>query len=774
MRYSLALLAGLAGTSLAYPAELSNERRTFGLVHEFLGSVGSEVGHIFDTVLGHHGSASGSVTLLAGLSARGAAALEGGALGCSHSTIHAGARAELKTWLYGQTHITGSLKSSLLSWCEGHISTLDAGVTAGLAVYIPTCADLAAKESIYVTIDGIFDASEMESTLILSASAQTSLTAFISANVDLDVEVRAGLHLCAAGGIIGSLGADIKASLLAWVQGADCGLSATLKASVLAWIKGEAGADLVAVGSISTDALTSHSVGASIEVLVEESGVLSASALASIAAFLEADVSVDIDVNVRAALTACAEGRLAAALSVDLRTSLAVWLSGSDCTLGVELKAVILLWLSVAVTAEASVDVVSGLFVDITSFMTEEIIAVLSVNLRGAFALLEAGESLTLLSWEARAELAAFLGGCTSIDISVSIELIITEWFTGCSIGSGSGSGSSPSGPAGSGPVPSGPAPTGPAGSGPVPSGPAATGPAGSGPVPSGPAPTGPAGSGPVPSGPAPTGPAGSGPVPSGPAPTGPAGSGPVPSGPAATGPAGSGPVPSGPAATGPAGSGPVPSGPAPTGPAGSGPVPSGPAATGPAGSGPVPSGPAATGPAGSGPVPSGPAATGPAGSGPVPSGPVPSGPAPSGPVGSGSIPSGPAPSGPVGSGSIPSGPAPTGSGSMPSGPIGSGSVPSGPAPTGSGSMPSGPIGSGSVPSGPAPTETAAMSTPCAGGAGAGETETISYSTAFTETIRYTETVSPPAVTAAPSGVFPEGSGAVTTVFVTKTVCGCE
>jgi len=90
------------------------------------------------------------------------------------------------------------------------------------------------------------------------------------------------------------------------------------------------------------------------------------------------------------------------------------------------------------------------------------------------------------------------------------------------------------------------------------------------------------------------------------------------------------------------------------------------------------------------------------------------------------------------------------------------------------------------------------MSTPCAGGAGAGETETISYSTAFTETIlgtgsvgytetyyystaytetiHYTETVSAPAVTAAPSGVSPEATGAITTVYVTQTatVCGCE
>ncbi|KAJ5752699.1 hypothetical protein N7520_009616 [Penicillium odoratum] len=540
MRSSIALLAGLAGSTLAYPAEVSVDRRTFGLVAEILRSVGHEVGSILDTVLGGGASSQDSVTLLAGLSARGAAALEGGALGCSHSTIHAGARAELKTWLGSQTPITGSLRTSLLSWCEGSVTTLDAGVTAGLAVYIPTCADLAAKESIYVTIDGMFDASELESTLVLSASAQVSLSTFISAHVDLDVDVKAGLHLCASGGIVGSLGADIKASLLAWVQGSDCGLDVALKASVLAWINGEAGTDLVAIGSLSTDALTSLSVGASVEVLVDESGVLSTGALASIAAFLEAYVSVDIDVNVRAALNACAEGKLASALSLDLRTSIAVWLSSSDCSLGVELKAVILLWLSVAVTVEASVDIVTGLLVDITSFLTEEVISLLSVNLRGALGLLAAGESITLLSWDTRAELAAFLGGCTRIDISVVVEIVIIEWFTGCTIpSSGSGFGSSPSGSAsvpnlpsstvsilpsvsaGTGSIPSGPAPTGPA----------STVPAGSGSIPSGSfssgsAPSTPAGSGSVPSG---SGviTIGSGYIPSG--------SGAIPIGPAAT-----------------------------------------------------------------------------------------------------------------------------------------------------------------------------------------------------------------------------------------------
>ncbi|KAJ5288739.1 hypothetical protein N7478_001769 [Penicillium angulare] len=751
MRSSLVMLAGLAGSALAYPADVSNERRTFGLVAEILGSIGSDIDTILSGVLGLGGHSQSSGSLLVGLSAHGAAALEGGLLGCGATKIHADARVELKTWLSSQTVITGSLKTHLLSWCEGSVATLEESVIAALSVYIPTCAELAAKESIFVTIDGIVESSEYEATLVLSASAQASLTTFISAHAELDVDIKAGLNLCAAGGIIGSLHADIKASLLAWVSGSDCGLEVGLKASVLAWIKGEAATDLVAIGSISTDVLTSLSVGASIEVLVEESGVLSTGALASIAAYLEADV--EIDVNVRAALKACAEGKLAAALDVDLRTSLALWLTGSSCSLGVELKAVVLLWLSVAVTAEASVDIVTGLLVDITGFLTEEIISLLSVNLRGALGLLIAGESLTVLSWEARAELAAFLGGCTSIDISVTIEIIIIEWFTGCSIPGGPSGGGSPSG---SSSAPSLPSPTGPS-SGPAPSG--------SGSIPSGPGATSS-----VPSGPAPSG---SGSIPSGPGATSS-----VPSGPA---PSGSGSIPSGPGATSS-----VPSGPAPSG---SGSIPSGPGATSS-----VPSGPA---PSGSGSIPSGPGATSS----------VPSGPAPSGPSGGGSVPSGPG-----ATSSVPSGPAPSGSGSIPSGPGATSSVPSGPAPSGSGSIPSGPGATSSVPSGPAPsgpsgsgpattgapapsgsggapgsgctTETlewtTAITETLSGAWSTGYTETIStaWSTGWTETVPawstgYTETIPAPAPTSAPSG---SGSvpGGPETVTVTKTVCGCE
>ncbi|KAJ5520434.1 hypothetical protein N7463_000887 [Penicillium fimorum] len=549
MRSSLVLLAGLAGTALAYPADLTVERRTLGLLGELLGDITVDVTAILGAVLGGGHS---SVDLLAGLSAEAAAALEGGALGCKSGAINHKAKAALKLWLLFHADLDLSLKKSLISWCESNDElVLSADVLAALSVYIPGCADIAAKGQLYVTLDGIFEASSLESALVLSIGAQASLSAWIEAKLDLDLDVKVGLNVCAAGGVVGSLSADIKASLLAWINSKACDLSAHLKVSVLAWINGHAGGELVEIGALADTALSTISVGASVGVHIEDSGLLSAGGQASLAAFLGLDLSVDLAADVKLALEACAKGELAVAVDLDIRTKLAIWLAGADCSLGVELKAVVLLWLSFAVEADvsASLDLVGGLLGHVTDILTGTLLTGLSVDLRGALSLCAAGGSLTGLTLDARAELAAFLGGCTSIDIDISIQIIILQWFTGCSIPGAPSGPASPSVPS----LPSStPHPHLPSTSA-VPSGPDASVsvsiPAGT-PIPSGPAPSGPAPSGPsatttpcdtetsqivsstvipgAPNGPssitvtAPVVPTGTSPAPSGPAPSGP------------------------------------------------------------------------------------------------------------------------------------------------------------------------------------------------------------------------------------------------------------
>ncbi|QQK47937.1 Cell wall protein, putative [Penicillium digitatum] len=773
MRSSLVMLAALASAALAYPTEKSVEPRTLGLLGEILGDITVDVYSIVDAILGHHSSGE----LFAGLSAEGAAALQGGALGCKSGVIHYEAKAALKAWLLFHADIDFSLKNSLLFWCDGYDEfVLSTDVLAALSVYIPGCADIAAKGQLYVTIEGIFEAARLESALVLSAGAQASLSAWIEAQLDLDLGVKIGLNVCAAGGVVGSLSADIKAALLAWINSAKCDLSAHLKISILAWINGHAGGDLVEIGALAETALSTISVGASVGVHVLESGLLSIGGQASLAAFLGVDLAASLAADVKLALEACAKGELATTVELDIRTQLAIWLHGSDCTLGVELKAVVLLWLSFAVEADVSVSLglVGGLVGDVTGLLTESL-SDLSVDLRGALSLCAAGGSLLDLTFAARTELAAFLGGCTSINVDVSIQIIIIEWFTGCSIPgapSAPASSSVPSLPSSTPYLPSTAA---------VPSGPGASVsvsvsvPAGT-PVASGPVASttpcdtetsqvvsstvipGPHGAGSitvtVPVVPTGTGIPGFPGVPSGPAPSGPAFSGPAPSGPGATttpcdtetwqiitstvipGPHGAGSitvtVPVVPTGTGIPGFPGVPSGPAPS-------------ASGPASSGPAPSGPDATttpcdtetseiitstvipgGPNESGSktviIPAVPTATGPAE--------TPSGVAPTGtPVATGPAPSGPAPSGPAASTPCDT----ETSAIVTSTVIPGGPVPSGPAATTEVPVPSGPAATTEVPvpSGPAPTSAPSK----------------------------------------PSG----GESVVTkTVTVTATVCGCE
>ncbi|CAI7607252.1 unnamed protein product [Penicillium discolor] len=812
MRSSLVMLAGLAGAALAYPTDKAVEPRTLGLLGEILGDITVDVTSILSAVLGGHSSSS--VELLAGLSAEGAAALSGGALGCKSGVIHHKAKAALKLWLLFHANLDVSLKKSLISWCEGNDElVLSEDILAALSVYIPGCADIAAQGQLYVTVDGIFDAASLESALVLSASAQASLSAWIEAKLDLDIGVKVGLNVCAAGGVVGSLAADVKASLLAWINSKECDLSAHLKVSVLAWINGHAGGDLVEIGAFAETALSTISVGASVGVHVLESGLLSVGGQATLAAFLGVDLAAGLATDVKLALEACAKGKLATAVELDIRTQLAIWLHSSDCSLGVELKAVVLLWLSFAVEADvsASLDLVGGLVSDVTGLLTETVSG-LSVDLRGALSLCAAGGSLVDLSFAARAELAAFLSGCTSIDIDVTIQIIIIQWFTGCSIpGAPSvpASSSVPSLPSstpylpGTSAVPSGPSASVsvsvPAGTPAVPSGPGASVsvsvPAGT-PVPSGPAasttpcdtetseivgstviPGGPNGSGSV------TVPA----VPTGTAPaetpSGPAGTTdvPVPSGPAAsTTPCdtetsqivGSTVIPGGPNESGsqtatipavPTGTAPAetPSGVSPTGT----PVASVPgASTTPCdtetseivSSTVIPGGPNESG-SQTVTVPAVPTGTAPAE--------TPSGVAPTGtPVVTGPAPSGPAASTPcdtetsaiVTSTVIPGGPNESGSQTVPVPAVPTGTAPaetpSGVAPTGT------PVVTGPAPSGPA------ASTPC-------DTETSAI--VASTVIPGGPAPSGPATTSAPS--VPSGGEVVTvTETVTATVCGCE
>ncbi|PYH40292.1 putative cell wall protein, partial [Aspergillus saccharolyticus JOP 1030-1] len=443
----LLLLASLANAILALPTKDTRDLdpRTFGLAAEILHEFGSDLVTIVEDILG---GGKSSASVLTNISARAAAALNGGALGCKAGVIDADIRAELATWIRAHAGFEASLKTELLTWCEGDASaTLSTEVCAGLSLYVPTCAAKAAAGDLYVTIDGIFDVTTLEAGVVLSSSFQSSLATFISGSVglELDANIRAGLSLCAGGGVHTDLHADLAAALKVWLNGSSCSLSASLKVAVLAWLEGKIETGVVAIGSIPTGGVTAVSVGAAISAWIEAEGSLSATAQAYLSAFLESSVSANIEADVQTVLEACIAGKLATSISADARAALAVWLSGSSCSLGAELKAALYLWLSFSVT-EVSIDISSSLITELEVFLTGTIEASLGSSLRGTLWLLLSGESIIYLSLEARAELAAVLGGAVDIDISSSFNLLIIEWLTGCSIpgaptiSSGSGS----------------------------------------------------------------------------------------------------------------------------------------------------------------------------------------------------------------------------------------------------------------------------------------------------------------------------------------------
>ncbi|KAF9892865.1 hypothetical protein FE257_000454 [Aspergillus nanangensis] len=438
------MLASLASYALALPTDLNSRALSSG--SDLVSDVVNDLTGLLSLLLGDGGQSPAS--LLDGLTAPAAAALEGGALGCKANAVHASARKELGNWL--QAHgdaFHAPVKKSLLGWCNGGgDSVLPVDVTSVLSMLIPTCADKAAQGNLIVTLDGIFDAVEYVTDVVLNASAQSSLSSFLSGTIGslLDVKVKAGLGLCASGGVARDLSVEVKTSLLKYLTGSDCTLGVSLKSSLLSWLHGKAGGDCMALDSLPTGGLSAISVGAAVESLVTEAGVLVETVQATLAAFLKTDLAAGLEEELISALTSCSKGGSASVLTIEVRTILAKWLGSSDCHLGAELKSVLVFWLSFAVTeVDVNIELPGGLISEVTSFVTGTVDSLLGTHLTGILSILTSGQSLISISIEARAQLAAVCGGAAGIEIGESIQLILIGWMTGCDTGHGSPSPSS-------------------------------------------------------------------------------------------------------------------------------------------------------------------------------------------------------------------------------------------------------------------------------------------------------------------------------------------
>jgi hypothetical protein len=428
MRSNLLLLAALAGSTLALPTASTTEldARTFGLI-----------GGLIDTINDIlHGTSP--VNILGGISAEAAVALNGGAIGCKAGSIDVEYRKQLGIWLKtgAGVHIDADLKKSLLAWCEADVSVdieIDLEIRAQLSFFLPTLAHIAAQKELYVTLDGVFDFAK-DIAGVLTIGAQASLEAAIGLLGELDWKIKAGLEFCAAGGILADLDVEIIAALKLWLESKECKLTVELKKTLKLWLEGRIEGDVIELPKLPVGGLSTISLGKSLEVLIEASGALVVSAQASLGAFLQTDIGLEIDLEIRKLLEFCGKGGLAIDIEYEKRVELSLWLASSKCKLTAELKALIAFWLSFGVSAgaEVSIDFSKNILAELTGFITGTIDALLGSHLHGLLSFLLSGEGVLSISIEARAQLAALISGGFGFSIDKHIEIIIIGWLGGC------------------------------------------------------------------------------------------------------------------------------------------------------------------------------------------------------------------------------------------------------------------------------------------------------------------------------------------------------
>ncbi|KAL2867113.1 putative cell wall protein [Aspergillus lucknowensis] len=428
MRSDILLLAGLAGSALALPATSTQlDTRTFGLV-----------GGLLDTVNDLLGGTS-PVSLLEGISSEAAAALGGCALGVQAGSIHIQYRRELSIWLESDSgsHLDGSLRKSLLAWCQSD-APVDLVISpdnlAQLSFFIPTCANIAAKKELFVSLDGIFSFAQ-EVVGVLTVTAQGALEKALSLIGEVDWEVRSALEFCAAGGIVKDLDVGLVNALKAWLMGGECPLSAELHKTVLSWVEGKIEGEVIHLPSLPVGGLTAISIGKSLEsLIVEATGALVGSAQTALSALLGSNLGLEIEGEIKEILAFIAGGGLAIELEYVKRAALSAWLASSKCQLTAELKGLVVLWLSFGVSpgSEVSIGISTGIIGELTGFLTGTIDALLGTNLHGLISFILSGKGVLSISLEARAQLAALIGGGFGLEIDESILTIIIGWLSGC------------------------------------------------------------------------------------------------------------------------------------------------------------------------------------------------------------------------------------------------------------------------------------------------------------------------------------------------------
>ncbi|CRG88342.1 hypothetical protein PISL3812_05372 [Talaromyces islandicus] len=375
-----------------------------------------------------------SFDLFSGLDAEGCAAFAGACLGAKASAIESSARASLDAWI-GSADLSASLKTSLKSWCSGSVAELDVDVIAELAVYIPIAVGLAAEGGLSVSISGI-TSTITDAGVALDASLRADLTAFLKAHVNLDSEVNVALEVCASGGVVAALTADVKAAILAYVESSDCSLSASLIAAIKLWCAGKAGSGVSIIGDIPNAASISASVGASITAAIDSEGIIASSFVSALKTWI-VSIDIDLDADIKAALELIIEGKTASSLDDTVIIKLTQWLFSEKCSLAGQLKAVVLVWLYVRATVGETVSILSVTDIaTLTAWFEGDVSASLSAVVKGVIATAIAGEAVVNVSLDAVAQLVAVISGLvTGVSVDIDIVVILAKWVTGNTCG---------------------------------------------------------------------------------------------------------------------------------------------------------------------------------------------------------------------------------------------------------------------------------------------------------------------------------------------------
>lgn len=330
--------------------------------------------------------------------------------------LSASARASLSAWLSSPScSLSASLKLSVQGWLSASVSVTHSGGDHGSAP---------------LSIGG---------NVILGASAASSLSTFIASShfEGLSVEIQAALHGCAAGGVSSVLSGAVQVSLSAWLSSSSCTLEASLKASVQAWLAGTLIESTLA--ATAADAYGYISVGASFAHNFNASGFMRPSAQASLSSFCSSSASLTLDVGILSSLKSCASGQHSGFLEPSAAKALAQWLASSSCSLDVELRGSIMLWLSFGITGASGASkgvgagagagfILTGMAGELSSAISAEI--GMSSACQGAIGLAISGQAGWAVSTAGRCELIAYLLS-ESARLSVKIEAALFGWIMG-------------------------------------------------------------------------------------------------------------------------------------------------------------------------------------------------------------------------------------------------------------------------------------------------------------------------------------------------------